>query len=370
MLQCHLCQSKTPPIYPNMYIVEDDERGKVSEQGYAICYSCRYARSDVLDPVAREKYLESRASLPREQQPRLIQINLLYDNPYQPRDNMEEEQLRQLAEAIESQGFQGMLMARPHPEKEGAYQLTAGHRRREAARIAGLMKLPVSVRELSDREMAGLAATENLQREDLTPLEEGRLFQVMMDELGLTQAEIAVEIKKARNYVRNRLRLVQAPADIQALVASKSNGLSVVTHLLDIEDEQERAAVMERLRQKRMTTEDLVAYMEERKRGVSVIEPGLQEARSALVAVLQQKIASEMVDQEAGNRVSEEGMEGEGKEGEVQTNGEVSSKSSRLKTILRSLKNYRRRCIGQGGLSEEERELVGQILRFVQELAA
>ena len=114
--------------------------------------------------------------------------------------------------------------------------------------------------------MATLAATENVQRENLSPLEEGKLFQLMIEELKLTQVEVANAVKKDRGYVRNRLRLATAPADIQEFVAAKPDSMRAVIYLLEIEDLSERAPIIERLLQRTLTTEDLPAYVEEIKR--------------------------------------------------------------------------------------------------------
>ncbi|HLZ61825.1 MAG TPA: ParB/RepB/Spo0J family partition protein [Ktedonosporobacter sp.] len=258
MIHCHFCERKADPYYVVRFPGEA-ERGKE----YRICPICQSARKDFLycSPPLRVE-----SGIPAEQRPRLLAIDFLQDNPYQPRLSMEDESLFQLAEIIESQGFQGVLEARPHPQQPGAYQLTAGHRRREAARLAGLIELPVIVRARSDREMAALAATENIQRDDLSPLEEGRLFQVMVDVLGMKQTEIADAIKKDRNYVRSRQRIAQAPEDIQAFIAMKEDSVRTVTYLLEIEDPAERAPIIEQLLKKTLTVNDLPGYIETMRR--------------------------------------------------------------------------------------------------------
>jgi ParB family chromosome partitioning protein len=209
---------------------------------------------------------EEQQRLIHEKQPEQIDIDLLHDNPYQPRQTLDETNLQQLADTIASQGFQGVLVARPHPQIDGAYQITAGHRRRAAAKRSGMHTLPVIVHSWSDQEMATLAATENIQREDLSPLEEGKLFQLMIDEMHLTQIEVANAIKKDRGYVRNRLRLASAPPDIQAFITAKPNSMRAVIYLLDIEDPAERAPIIDRLLQRTLTTEDLPGYVDEIKR--------------------------------------------------------------------------------------------------------
>lgn len=194
-------------------------------------------------------------------QPTLLSLDHLLDNPYQPRVRMEEAALEELARVIQGQGFQGVLAARPHPEKPGFYQLTAGHRRRAAAKRAGLSVLPVVVQELSNEEMVTLAITENIQREDLTPLEEGTIYLLMSDEMGYTLEQMAKEVGKTVGYIYNRLRVAKAPSDVQALVQEKPDSLRAVANLIKVENPIERAEIIGQLLEGRITTDDLPSYI-------------------------------------------------------------------------------------------------------------
>jgi ParB family chromosome partitioning protein len=203
--------------------------------------------------------LELEEQLPSEQV-QSIPLERLLDNPYQPRGQLAvDDELRELAASIRANGFQGVLTARPALDQEGYFQLAYGHRRREAARIAGLTHLPVSVRELTNKAMAGIAAVENIHRKDLTVLELGRLFARMLDE-GYTQEDIAGQIGKDRGYVVNRLRVVRAPADVQQLVLEKPDSLRAVSTLVKVDNPDMRTAMIEALKQGRVTTDDLPGY--------------------------------------------------------------------------------------------------------------
>ncbi|MEO8289080.1 MAG: ParB/RepB/Spo0J family partition protein [Chloroflexota bacterium] len=191
----------------------------------------------------------------------MLPVDKLLDNPYQPRLHMDDGSLDELSRVIGGQGFQGVLVARPHPEQADTYQLTAGHRRREAAKRAGLSTLPVVLQDLSDEEMVTLAITENIQRDDLTPLEEGRIFLLMSDEMGYTLEQMSREIGKTIGYIYNRLRAAKAPDDIQALVQEKPDSLRAVANLIKVEDPAERAEIIGRLLDGRMTTDDLPSYI-------------------------------------------------------------------------------------------------------------
>jgi ParB family chromosome partitioning protein len=196
------------------------------------------------------------------QQAIAVKLDRLADNPYQPRQVMDDANLADLAQVIHTQGFQGVLVARPHPAERGTYQLTAGHRRREAARRAGLTTLPVVVRELTDEEMAVLAITENIQREDLNPLEEGRIYLLMSQELGYTHEQIAREIGKNRGYIENRIRVARAPQDVQELVLAKPDSLRAVATLIKIKDRARRAELIAHLLRGTLTVDDLPGYIE------------------------------------------------------------------------------------------------------------
>src|SRR4051794_35370454 len=192
----------------------------------------------------------------------MIEVDHLSDNPFQPRLDMDEQALEELAQVMRLQGFQGVLIARPAPDRDGYYQLTAGHRRREAAKRAGLRVLPIVVQELSDEEMVVRAITENIQREDLSPLEEGKIYLLMNEEMGYTYAQIAKEVGKSVSYVRNRLSVARAPEDVQNLVQRKPDTLRAVIYLNKVEDVRARTEIIEQILGGSLTTDDLPAYIE------------------------------------------------------------------------------------------------------------
>lgn len=186
----------------------------------------------------------------------------LLDNPYQPRVTLEARALNELADVIREQGFQGALVARPHPSQPAMYQLAFGHRRREAAKRAGLATVPIMVRAMGEEEMAEIAITENIQRADLTPLEEGKTFATMNAVMGYTYEQIAASIGKTRGYVENRLRVARAPEDVQALVTDKPDSLRAVATLIRVKDAGLRGELIAQLRTGRLTADDLAGYLQ------------------------------------------------------------------------------------------------------------
>ncbi len=151
-----------------------------------------------------------------------LRIMEIEPNHDQPRKDFDEKSLSELAESIEQHGVLQPLVVRPLAN--GSYQLVAGERRWRAARIAGLTEVPVVIKELTDEKVIEIAMIENLQREDLNPLEEALGYRYMMDELNITQEQAAEKVGKSRPAVANALRLLKLPNEIQDMV--KNNLIS------------------------------------------------------------------------------------------------------------------------------------------------
>lgn len=154
------------------------------------------------------------ADKPREAV-RLVAVDAIRPNPRQPRTHMDEERLAELADSIRTLGLIQPLIV---TEAGGGYTLVAGERRWRASRLAGLTEVPVIIKEATSQEMLEIALVENIQRDDLNPLEEGYAYQQLMDEFGLTQAQVAERVGKGRSTVANLMRLVSLPNNIQQAV--------------------------------------------------------------------------------------------------------------------------------------------------------
>ena len=150
-----------------------------------------------------------------------VPIEFLRASPLQPRRRFDEAELAALADSIREKGVLQPLLVRPADGIAG-YEIVAGERRWRAGQLAGLHELPVVVRKLSDRETLELALIENIQRTDLSPLEEAQAFRRLVDEFGHTQEELATAVGKSRSHVANLLRLLALPAAVQALVQDGS----------------------------------------------------------------------------------------------------------------------------------------------------
>ena len=175
------------------------------------------------------------------QTPVKLKIMEIEPNREQPRKIFDEAALSELADSIATHGVIQPLLVRPI--KDGGYQLVAGERRWRAARIAGLTEVPVVIKDLIDSETVELAMVENLQREDLNPLEEALGYKFMMEKLSITQDEAAQKVGKSRPAVANALRLLKLPDEIQAMVENKQLSPGHARALLSFESEAQMLEV-------------------------------------------------------------------------------------------------------------------------------
>ena len=165
-----------------------------------------------------------------------LKISEIEPNRSQPRKEFDEKALSELAESISKHGLLQPLLVRPLPL--GGYQIVAGERRYRACRMAGITEVPVIIRELGDTETMEIALIENLQREDLTPIEEALGYQVLIDEHGFSQEEVAQSVGKSRPAIANSLRLLKLPQSILNLVSDGKISAGHARALLTLEEEK------------------------------------------------------------------------------------------------------------------------------------
>lgn len=170
-----------------------------------------------------------------------LPIHEIVPNREQPRKQFDDEALQELADSIAQHGVLQPLLVRPMPD--GSYRLVAGERRWRASQMAGLTEVPVVVREMNEQEAAELALIENLQREDLNPMEEALGYQTLMDSYGMTQEQAAQVVNKSRPAVANALRLLRLPQPVAALVAEGSLSAGHARSLLAFEDAETQVAM-------------------------------------------------------------------------------------------------------------------------------
>lgn len=187
----------------------------------------------------------------------MVELNLdqIKTNPSQPRKEFHEEKLQELADSIKEHGVVQAIIVSP-AGKDG-YQLIAGERRCRAARMAGLTKIPALIRETDEQAMLEIALIENLQREDLNPIEEARAYRRLAEEFELTQDELGQRLGKSRPAIANSVRLLALPEAVQeAIIAGKLN-VGQARPLLGIEGAARQEELAELIVERKMTAREV-----------------------------------------------------------------------------------------------------------------
>ena len=195
---------------------------------------------------ARKKTVNAGEQISTEQTgtgERMVKVALIEPNQSQPRKKFDQEQMEELAESIKQHGILQPLLVQ---KREGFYEIIAGERRWRAAKLAGLKEVPVVIREYTPQESVEIALIENLQREDLNPIEEAKAYQRLIQEFGLKQEEIAAKVAKNRTTITNAMRLLKLDETIQNMVIENVISSGHARALLGLEDQgmQLKAAKM------------------------------------------------------------------------------------------------------------------------------
>ncbi|MGG3736520.1 ParB/RepB/Spo0J family partition protein [Aeribacillus pallidus] len=173
-----------------------------------------------------------------------VKIKDLRPNPYQPRKIFDEEPLEELTQSIKEHGILQPLVVRKSIK---GYEIVVGERRYRAAKKAKLDTVPVVVKDLNDQQMMELAVLENLQREDLTPIEEAMAYQTLIEKLDITQEELAKRLGKSRPHIANHIRLLSLPKDIQTYISEGKISMGHGRALLGLRKKEQLPAVVEKV---------------------------------------------------------------------------------------------------------------------------
>lgn len=185
-----------------------------------------------------------------------IFTNKIRPNRLQPRSYFDEAGLEGLANSIKRHGLAQPVLVSP-TEKEGEYELVAGERRWRAAKMAGLTEIPVVIRPVGDTERLQISLVENIQREDLNPIEQGMAFKKLCDEFQIREDEVAKALGKSRPYVSNTMRLLNLPEEIKNHVARGALSAGHARALVSLENEEEQKALVERILRQHLTVREI-----------------------------------------------------------------------------------------------------------------
>jgi ParB family chromosome partitioning protein len=208
-----------------------------------------------------------------------LEVDRLTPNDYQPRLNIDDARLEQLAASIRANGVIQPIVVRKVDE---GYRIIAGERRWRAARLAGLSRVPVVVKEVSgdetEQRVLQMALVENIQRDDLNPIDEAKAYRRLADEFALTQDAIASAVGKDRATVANTLRLLKLPGDVQELVASNELSMGHARALLALAGEQSQRQVAREVKARGLSVRETEALVKRELEGAS------RESRTARTA--------------------------------------------------------------------------------------
>jgi ParB family chromosome partitioning protein len=237
-----------------------------------------------------------------------IDIDKIVPNPFQPRREFDQAQLQSLADSIRQYGvLQALVVTRKEmPKQDGglavSYELIAGERRLRASKIAGLSQVPVLIKvgdETNDLLKLELAIIENIQREDLNPVDRARAFQRLVDEFGFKHIEIAKKVGKSREYVSNSLRLLALPAEILDAVSQGKISEGHARPLMMLNDRpEEQTTLFKEIMFKKLTVREAeaigrrIAYDKIRKKGAT-LDPETQEIEEKLTETLGTRVSIE-----------------------------------------------------------------------------
>lgn len=208
-----------------------------------------------------------------------IKLSEIRPNPYQPRKQFDEEALQELSVSIKAHGVIQPISLRKSIK---GYEIVVGERRHRAAKLAGMKTIPAVVRELTDDQMMELALIENLQRENLNPLEEAKAYQKLMEHLQVTQESLAKRLGKSRPHITNHIRLLQLPQMVQDYLAEGKLTMGHARALLGLKNEQKLSELVQKAVAEQMSVRQLEEWVKRANNDVSR-ETKKQPNRSPLI---------------------------------------------------------------------------------------
>ena len=209
--------------------------------------------------VAEDKIIEDVAKKEGNTE-EVVDINYVTPNRDQPRKSFDKEKLEELAESIKIHGIVEPILVQ---DRKDHYEIVAGERRWRAAKLAGLKKVPVFVRNYTERQIKEISLIENIQREDLNPIEEALAYKDLMTEYSLTQEEVASRVSKNRSTITNSLRLLKLGKKVQKMLIDKSISEGHARALIGIEDEKRQLEIAEKIVKNKLSVRDVEKLVKE-----------------------------------------------------------------------------------------------------------
>ena len=206
------------------------------------------------EPIAYDKMEEKILTETPKEEITNVKISELRSNPYQPRQVFKQEALQELSDSIKEHGvFQPIIIKKSIK----GYEIIAGERRVKASQMAGLDEVPAIIRDFTDEEMMEIALLENLQRENLNPIEESRAYKKLIETLNITQEELAKRLGKSRSYITNMIGLQTLPAPIQDMISDNKMSMGHARVLSKLENENQQKELADKIIEDGMSVREL-----------------------------------------------------------------------------------------------------------------
>ena len=254
--------------------------------------------SSVLKPATPEKLAETSASTvsKEEKAPEtMVKITKIEPNREQPRKHFDEESLNELAQSIKQYGLISPILVQ---DRKDHYEIIAGERRWRAAKLAGLKEVPVIIREYTEREIAEIALIENVQREDLNPIEEAMGYKRLIEEFDLKQEEVAECVSKSRSAITNSLRLLKLSEEVQNLLVNNELSMGHARALLAVEDEEKQVSIAQKIIKEKLSVrevEKLVKNLDKPVKEKPVPDAQLQAIYASYQEQMKQSLSTKVI---------------------------------------------------------------------------
>ncbi|MBP3458167.1 MAG: ParB/RepB/Spo0J family partition protein [Lachnospiraceae bacterium] len=212
---------------------------------------------DALIPVSSDAKNNKRVNVPAEKEKgpeTLVKITMVEPNREQPRKTFDEDALNELAESIKQFGLLQPILVQ---DRKDHYEIIAGERRWRAAKIAGLKEVPVIIKNLTEQEIVEISLIENIQRENLNPIEEALAYKKLLNEFHLKQEEVAERVSKSRTAVTNSMRLLKLEDEVQKMVVDELITTGHARALLGIEDGEQQIACAKKIVDEKLSVRDI-----------------------------------------------------------------------------------------------------------------
>ncbi len=235
---------------------------------------------DSLIPAATTPKTETEQETKEKEAETIVKITMIEPNREQPRKNFDEDALQELAESIKQFGLLQPILVQ---DRKTYYEIIAGERRWRAAKLAGLKEVPVIIRNYTDQEIVEISLIENIQREDLNPIEEAQAYKRLLTEFNLKQDEVAERVSKSRTAVTNSMRLLKLCDEVQQMIIDDMISTGHARALITIEDPEQQYTIAQKVFDEKLSVRDVEKLVKNLNKPEKVKKTVLEDERLAVI---------------------------------------------------------------------------------------